>query len=241
VALFFLGFAVASFLANNSLPVSVGDIVNPLATLVAAFMGAWTAFRLQSLQKHEEEKKSQIAAGNRALSTLLQQANTLKLFQVDFIEPIRSDPGRHIAMRPTLPYQEDAMAFDLKSLDYLAHPQHQQTLFDLSIEEERFREALKAINARSRLHFEIVQPMLMAAGIQDGHEYTGEEFRKAIGEFHYLNLLRLTDAVVIHVDRTVESLYSMKDRFRKTLSTQFPDGKFIDFELLNDPPRSALL
>lgn len=218
--------------------ITVGDIVNPLATLVAAFAGSWAAFKLQTTQKHSEEKRNHIAAGNRALSTLMQQVNTLKLYQIDFVDPLRNESGRHVSLRPTLPYQEDALVFDFKALDFLALPQHQQTLFELSIEENRFRESIKAINARSRLHFEIVQPMLMAAGFQEGREYTGEQFRTAIGELNYSHLKRLTDAVIIHVDRTVESLYTMKDRLRKSLVEHYPDGQFINFELLNVSPSS---
>jgi hypothetical protein len=218
------------------MPVSISDIVNPLATLIAAFMGAWAAFRLQTIQKRGDEIRTNIAAGNRALSTLMQQANTLKLFQIDFIAPFRNDPGRHIAIRPSLPYQEDALPFDHRSLDFLSRPAQQQTLFELSIEENRFREAIKAINVRSRHHFEVVQPMLSAAGLQEGAEYTEEQFRTAIGELHYIHLKRLTDAVVMHVDRTVESLCATKGRLRKILAEQYPKGQFIDFELLDEPP-----
>lgn len=238
IAFFLAGFGLAALLVEAKSPSTVGDIINPLATLVAAFVGAWAAFRLQTIQKQGDEKSIHIAAGNRALSTLMQQANTLKLFQNDFIAPLRNDPGRHIGMQPVLPYQEDALHFDLRSLDFLAEPRHQETLFELSIEENRFREALKAINARSRLHFEVIQPMLMAAGFRDGHTYTGEQFCAAVGEFNYTHLKRLSDAVVLHVDRSVESLTAMKDRLRRTLSERYPDGRFINFQLLDDPPQS---
>lgn len=228
------GFAFATLFVGQRTTIPLGDVVNPLATLIAAFVGAWAAFRLQTIHRHEEEKKNHIVAGNRALSTLMQQANTLKLFQLDFVAPFRTDPGRHIAMQPLLPYQEDALSFDFRSLDFLAQPDQQQTLFELSVEENRFREALKAINARSRLHFEVIQPLLMSAGIQEGREYTEDQFLAAVGNFHYLHLKRLTDAVVMHVDRTVESLCSMKDRLRTTLSEAYPDGRFIDFQLLDE-------
>jgi hypothetical protein len=61
------------------------DAINPLTTLTAAFAGAWCAFKLEARYKQEEEKKVQIAAGNRAISVLMQQANTLKLFQIDWL------------------------------------------------------------------------------------------------------------------------------------------------------------
>ncbi len=219
--------------------VALGDIVNPLATLVAAFAGAWLAFVYQNRQKAIEEVRQNISAGNRALVTLFQQANSLKLYQIDMIEPYRNSPGRHIQVRPTLPFQEDSMSFDVKSLDFLlSSPETVQVVLDLILEEARYREAIKAINVRSQHHFTVVQPKLECAGIIEGGEYTGQDFRNALGELDYMHLKRLTDAVVLHVDRTVESLVSMKDRVRMALVGKYPEGKFVNFELLNEPPKS---
>ena len=218
--------------------VTLGDIVNPLATLVAAFAGAWFAFVYQNRQKVNDEIRQNISAGNRALVTLFQQANSLKLYQVDMIQPHRNSPGRHIQIQPTLPFQEDSLSFEVKSLDFLLTPDTAQILLDLILEEARYREAIKAINARSQHHFAAVQPKLENAGIVEGREYTDQDFRNALGDLDYMHLKRLTDAVVLHVDRTIESLISMKDRLRGALVGKYPKGKFINFELLNEPPKS---
>jgi hypothetical protein len=236
---FFAGFGLATVLTREAVPVTLGDIVNPLATLIAAFMGAWTAFRWQSVAKQEEEQKTMVAAGNRALATLMEQVNTLKLFQVDCMEPMRNNPGRHIAMQPLPDYQENMAEFEFKSLNFLlGDPRHHQVLFELSIEDMRFRETLKAINRRSRHHFEVIQPRLAAAGIQEGREYCEKDFKQAIGDFDYIHLQRLTEQVEFHVDRTVDSICSMKGTLRKALLEQLPEGKFLDFELVANPPPS---
>lgn len=214
------------------------DIGNPLATLVAAFAGAWAAFKLHQFQKNREDTQGNIAAGNRALIVLQQQANILKLFQLDFINPFRDSLGKHIQIQPSLQYQEDSLTFNIGSLEFLLSPKHQQVLMDLILEENRYREAIKAINARSRHHFEVVQPKLASAGLREGVEYTGADFRNVLGEYDYLNLERLTDAVILHVDRNVESLVAMKNRLREVLLQRYPKGKFIDFELLTDAPKS---
>ncbi len=240
-SLLFPAVAVASSSPDSNMPVTLGDMVNPLATLVAAFAGSWAAFKLQQFQKNKEDTEARIAAGNRALMVLLQQANTLKLFQTDFIEPYRNSPGRHIQIQPTLPFQEDSLTFDVRSLDFLLTPKHQQVLMDLVLEENRYREAIKSINTRSRHHFEIVQPKLARAGVKEGEEYTGVQFKAALGDHDYIHLQRLTDAIVLHVDRTVESLVAMKNRLREALKQQFPNRKFVDFELVKDAPKSIFL
>jgi len=218
--------------------ISFGDIVQVVATLIAAFAGAWFAFIYQNRQKASAERQEHIAAGNRALATLLQQANTLKLYQVDMIEPFRDDPGRHIDIRPTLQYREEALTFDVKSLNFLLTPKYAEVVFDLIIEEERYREALKAINERTRHHFEVVQQKLFRYGIKDGVSYSDRNFRDALGELDYKLVKRHTDAVVLHVDRTVESLVVAKDRLLKTLLEIYPNEKYINFESLQNPPGS---
>lgn len=220
--------------------ISFGDIVNPVATLIAAFAGAWFAFTYQNRQKSDDEVRQNISAGNRALVTILQQANSLKLYQVDIIEPHRGSTGRHIQMRPTLPFQEDSLSFDVKSLDFLLSPETVQIMLDLILEEARYREAINAINVRSQHHFGVVQPKLASAGVVEGSEYSDQDFRNALGELDYLHLMRLTDAVVLHVDRTIESLVSVKERLRTALIRKYPKGTFVNFELLSEPPKSIL-
>lgn len=220
------------------MPVPFGDIVNPMATLIAAFAGAWFAFIYQNRQKESEECRQNIAAGNRALVTLFQQTNSLKRYQLDMIEPHRSNPGRHIQIQPTLPYQEDSLTFDIKSLDFLLTPKSVQVVLDLILEEARYKEAIKAINARSEHHFSVVQPKLASAGIIEGRDYSDQDLRNALGELDYLHLKRLTDAIVLHVDRTVGSLVEGKNRLREALVEKYPKGQFVNFELLDEPPKS---
>jgi hypothetical protein len=155
------------------------------------------------------------------------------------IEPYRNSPARHIQIRPTLPYQENSLTFDIKSLDFLLLPKSAQVMLDLILEEARYSEAIKSINARSQHHFTVVQPKLADSGMAEGRDYSGQDFLKALGELDYRILSRLTDSVVIHVDRTVNTLASMKNLLRKTLVEKYPKGEFVNFELLNEPPKSV--
>lgn len=218
--------------------ITFGDILQVVSTLVAAFAGAWFAFIYQNRQKAKEERRKQVSAGNRALATLLMQANTLTLYQRDMIDPHRDNPGCHFAIMPTLPYREEALTYDIAALDFLLHPKYAEVAFSLLLEEQRYREALKAINERSRFHREVVQPALERNGIMEGIVYREKDFRDALGVLGYQNLKQLTEAVIIHVDRTVDSLMAAKEELRKTLNELFPDDTFIDFEVLRNPTES---
>jgi hypothetical protein len=206
------------------------DWLNPAATLLASFGGAWAAFKLQAADKARDIRRTNIVAANRALLTMMQQVNTLKLFQKDQINPQRTFPGRHFAIRATLPYEYDGLRFDFKSLDFLDSAREQQILFELSVEERRFIEALRAINARSELLLTEVDPKLASAGFRDGGSYTSADLERVLGQPLCNKLKRLTDDVVFHVDRTVDSLVEVKDRFRAMAKVRYPWAKFVDFE-----------
>lgn len=212
------------------------DWLNPLATLVASFAGAWVAFKLHAANKSKDICRENIAAINRALLVMMQQSNTLKLYQMDQINPHRKNPGRHFAIRATLPFDLESFKFDFKSLDFFETSEEQQLIFELSVEERRFIEALKAINARSEILLTEVDPKLNVAGFIDGGEYSDVQLKAAVGQPLYNKLERLTDDVVYHVDRTSVSLIEMKSKVLKIAKARFPKAKFVNFEFPDVQP-----
>ncbi len=90
-----------------------------LVPLVAAFAGAWLAFRYNIQQKENEVRQANIAAGNAALFTLFQQLNFLSHYQIDIVEPARKSKQPYLDLHATLPYPEDEPAVRFGSLDFL--------------------------------------------------------------------------------------------------------------------------
>lgn len=165
---------------------------------------------------------------------MMQQANTLRLYQHDHVNPHRDHPGRHLAIQASLPYETGSLRFDFGSLNFLDNPNEQQLLFDLSIEERRYIEAIRAINARSEIILNEVQPRLSSAGFLDGASYGGSELLEALGQPLFKKLERLTSDMIWHVDRTSDSIVSMKDKLLVVLRARYPGVKFVDF-VLQDP------
>jgi hypothetical protein len=187
-----------------------------------------------------KELTSNISAANKALFTVFQQVNTLKVIQYDMIDPVRNHPGKFIAMQPVLHEKHEDIHFDFHNLGFLLNTKHKQIVLDLFIEQQRFREAIKAVNYRSALHIQQVQPTLERAGIQEGVDYTTEELAKVLGLRLFKLLQRATDQVVYHVDRTVCSLDKVKGKMIKAFKELYPEGDFLHFELLGGPPNKDL-
>lgn len=232
---------------QETMPVSIMKItlqvlheaVPAIATLLAAFFGAWFAYRLQDKAKVRKERASNISIANRALFTVFQQINSLKLFQIDMIDPVRNHPLKFIAMQPILHEKHEDLQFDFSILAFLLNTKHKQIVLDLFIEQQRFREAIKAINYRSELHYQ-AQPFLERAGIQEGVDYPPDALLKtlddALGPRLHMSLQRATDQVVHHVDRTVGSLDEVKGKMINAFKELYPEADFLKFELLERPP-----
>ncbi len=232
VALFSLGFLLCAVSIDQWSMLK--DFAPSLATLLAAFFGVWFAYRLQLISKEKSEHSEKVAAANSALFTIFQRVNTLKLIQRDFVDPFRDNPDIHIGMQPILNLESFKSEIDFDKLKFLLNTDHSKILFDLHIENQRYKTTVEIIEFRSNLHLNQVQPLLHRAGIKEKQYYTLDDFRRAIGPLLYTHLEKATKDLVYNLDKTINSYTELKDRFRTALNSMFPDDKFLDFFLLED-------
>jgi hypothetical protein len=209
----------------------IKELIPFLTTLFAAFFGAWFAYLFMTKQKLNEIRSTNIAAANRAIFVLLQQLNCLKLIQKDFLDPVRARPESFLAMLPILPDDHSEIRYDIYSLDFLLSTKYKHLLLDIWIEQQRFREAIRVLNYRSNLHFSEVQPRLTAAGIQESKDYEIAKFEQVLGSQLYKTLKRTTEQVFYNVDRTLDSMDSLRVRLDAGLKDLFPEADFLKFEV----------
>ena len=198
------------------------DLLTHLITLVAAFSGAWFAFLLNDRAKARETTRQQVAALNRAQFTLIRQLNTLKTLQSQVIDPVRQHPGRYVAMRALLPVRDEVPPPDLDGLSFLLETDDRNLILEIMIESQRFNGAVQALNERSLLHREKVQPLLDPADIREGGTYSDTDFVRALGEPLYLTLKRVTENAIDNVDRSVSSCEALSARFYEAMKKRFP-------------------
>jgi hypothetical protein len=208
----------------------VSEAASPITTLIAAFLGAWFAYKLADKSKQREFRKSNIDVANKALFNTFQMLNHMRLYQKDMIDPFRGNPGIIIMMRPTLSEKQEDTGYDYNGLTFLLATEHKHLLFDLYIEQQRYRETLKAIDYRSLLHMEKVQPALLRGGIREGVGYPPDAIEKALGPLLFSDLKQSTENVVINVDKNVLSIAAVKNKMLNAYKDIFPEINFINFE-----------
>ncbi|HEX5363490.1 MAG TPA: hypothetical protein VFW59_04425, partial [Gallionella sp.] len=97
----------------------INQAVPALATLIAAFVGAWLAFLLTDRAHVRLLKNQNAAAVNQALFTMLRQYNALKNVQDQLVDPVRNDPGKFIKMQSLAPLAYATLHPEFDSLSFL--------------------------------------------------------------------------------------------------------------------------
>jgi hypothetical protein len=68
-----------------------------------------------------------------------------------------------------------APRLDIEAVLFLLETSDRELPFRLLVEQQRFDEAVKTLNERSRLHLNVLQPKLVAAGVQEGRDYAPDD------------------------------------------------------------------
>jgi hypothetical protein len=230
---FLLGVGAGLIIQSKDWASFLTSYIPALATLVAAFYGAKFAFEFQNNKELEAEKNHNIVAVNRAIFTLSRMANNLFLYQKDFINPVRNKQAAFLDLRPTLEMEKELIKLDAEALYFLLDTDFRNLLGEVVIEDERYRAAIDAINIRSNLHLQHVQPMLEKAGFKSGITaiVSELELEGVLGNRLYSTIKESTDQVIFHVDSTVESLKQVAEKLKDSIKTIYPDEKVIKFVL----------
>lgn len=205
-------------------------LLTAVVTLGAAFLGAGYAFRLNDNARARETTRARILSANRAIFVLAHQINTLKGIQKQIIAPHKNHPSRSIAMRPQLPLPDNGPSLDIDGLLFLLETEHHALVMELLVEEQRFAGAISSMQERSRLHLEVLQPKLGAAGIEEKVQYSPEHIRNVIGESLALHLERATNEAIEYVEETIDSNLEFQERFHAAMKKLFPGSKIVKYE-----------
>ena len=209
------------------------DIVAILATLVAAFAGAWGAFLLESQRREREARDRNVGAGSRAIYTIFNLWNTLEQYRKEVLEPYRGRPDAwlNLAANPAIAIGEHR--FQAGDLQFLLQSKHAQTYAALFLEEQRFALAVQLIRVRSELVLQDVFPKMAAAGFAVGKNASQEDVEKALGVDLTHKLKEITSAIFKNVHEDLASLVGQHDELRAAIKQLYPKQNVLQvvFEL----------
>lgn len=223
---FILGFSAGWAVTGQHWNEFLTSYLPSLATLVAAFFGASFAFQFQSEKEKKEEVRRNIVNGNSAIFVLGLMRSQLIDYAEQTINPVRSNPLRYIAMRATNKI-ETVGPINAEGLYFLLGSENPTLLSEVMREQGRYRSAINAINLRSKIHIEEIQPQLEGAGFKQGGSYTAADIEKMIGTRLFQTIDQSTKDVVELVDMAIVSIKKMADALSDSLKKEYPNEKVV--------------
>lgn len=202
-------------------------LIDPIATLAAAFGGAWLAFRLERKRRDDDEVQKRVGAANRALYTLFNFWNILEQFRKEAIEPLRGKPDAWLNMPATVPSKYGLTAFEAGELSFLLQTENAMVFSALLLEEQRFAQAVHMIELRSSIVLNQVFPRFAAAGVKVGTTLLEPDVERIVGLDTVHKLKVVGEAIITNVDADLKSIVAAHDQLRAAVKHLYPDRKFI--------------
>lgn len=209
---------------------------------VGALIGAKSAFGLERRKAQEDRELAAKAAaailadqhttsGNMAILTLAMISNDLVSYRTQVLEPVKKIVSPWFWLAPTDVSEASFHTFDIQSLSFLVNTKNPGILLKLSIEADRHRALLKAIQVRSLFHQEHLIPLLeRLERDRPGMNYTDIELREAVGKRIYFTLDNYFSDIRTLWGLNFKTARETADELHALLVETLPGKKFIDFD-----------
>ncbi|WP_417316383.1 hypothetical protein [Cycloclasticus pugetii] len=202
-----------------------GLIMNVFTVAVGGFIGAYSAFWLKANDDDRKRNELQINALNSALLILIRQINAIHGIKRDFDQYI-APLDRAFSLPAMQPPNYSDLKQNIDVLSFLIDSRNPHMLMKLTIQQERFEQAINAINIRNNFYVNEVQPALSYHNL-NGRPLPVREFEEKLGERLFQGAISGAEGMyrlVESCDRSVSITYQELFALSREL---YPKGKFL--------------
>ena len=225
--IFILALAVV-ILGTYTDVISQREIASSVLALFGTFLGATFAFRLNEDKEIKELRSATIAAMNRALFIIVRQHNAIRSYKNE-LEKYPAEFEKAFNFPALQPPSYEDLVHNFKDLEFLIESNNPNILFQLTIEQERFHQAMNSIRVRNEFYVHSVQPAIERSEL-NGKIVTPELALGNLGERIYFGAVNGAKVLSEHVYETEQSLFNMHKSLHKLAREMFPEKKFITYE-----------
>lgn len=220
--------AIAAGLGLHSELISLKDLLASALSLFGTFLGATFAFRLNQEKEAAKLEAERREALNRASFTLIRQWNAMDQLVKQF--QAYSPPFARAFNMPALKLPKyEVLSHSVKELDFLLDSSNPGLLMELVIEEERFHQALQALQIRNDLYVTEVQPSLEKHGL-NGKAVSLEQMRTLLGERVFESAVNGANNAWDLISSASESIPKVHRALLAQGKVLFPGKKLITYE-----------
>ena len=206
-------------------PKSYDYLIRALTVAVGGFIGAFSAFWLKTYEEEKKNKEKQKSALNSALFVLIRQINAIQCIKRD-LEKFKTPFDRGLSLPAMKPPEYSNLKQDIDSLQFLIENDNAQDLMELTIEQERFEQAINSINIRNAFYVNEVQPALSFHAL-NGRPVPLAEYEEKLGERLFQGAMNGAAVLYAHVYASDLSLYEKYTSLRELAKKLFPGEKFV--------------
>lgn len=203
------------------------DLGTGLIALLGTVIGATLAFRLNEDREREREHAAHRAALNSALFVLARQWNAVHLLAQD-IEPYTTPFDRAFNFPAAKPPSYKDLVHRFEVLDFLLESDDVNTLFRLSVEQERFHQVIATLDVRNEFYVRELQPEIAKLRL-NGKALTLGQAEVALGERLFGTAMRSAESFHSHVEASLKSLRTMHEELRGVAKKLYPGYKYVAF------------
>lgn len=229
--------AILSFCMGLALGLLPGldskTVAGAVATLVAAFAGAFFAYKFNSDREKQRKNEIDLASANRAIFTLIRIYNYIAGFNKQFIKPHENSPAAYVTIQPSLGNSNPDWKLDYDSISFLISERKSEILTELTELEELFLIFTETVRTRNHIHLNIVQPAMEKAGITHGASVSLGDIDKAIGDRHAGIMKGLTAELIDITNRGEERSDQLIQKLHEVMVSIFPGENVVRMEKLN--------
>ena len=211
---------------------AIADVAgNAFATLLAAFLGAWFAFKLQRDQEESKQRSSDLQAANLNLSLLAAQIHQLESIKKHFAPAAADEESRPYKLKPIVPTENlENLTLDFSSLAF-ALEKNPTLVANLSSDQKDINTAIGLIRWRSQLHIDLVQPAVEQLQAEHGGDSPpaniNELIRQKLGWRSSFAITDATDRMLTGLDHAHDVAVTSFDMLHRATLAVYPQAKLV--------------
>jgi len=223
--------AIVAFivLASYNGKVTQNDFATSFLALLGTFLGATLAFRLNENKELAKLHATQRESLNRAIFVLARQHNALHQLKND-LDKYKSKIELALNLPAFKPPTYTDLVHNFSDLEFLLDSKNPNLLLKLTVEQERFHQALESLRIRNEFYVTELQPAIAKLSL-NGKSLTTDQLAEALGERIFGCLIHGANNAQEHIYASCASLPEMYSEVRQLAKEIYPNHKFLNYEI----------
>ncbi|WP_158653312.1 hypothetical protein [Aeromonas veronii] len=211
---------------NKTVPVYLDYIMKFISVLIATLVGAFSAFIFN--RKIEDGRQNKVLIENLRHANFLiaVKLNQLRVLKLRYLDPYEHHELRWGVMK-ACPEVNEKTSIDFSNLS-VVHDKHPLLLMKIELAEESYKLSIQALNSRSVLHTDQLQPAQAEYLKKTNSHDSYQAFSEQIDDTLLKKMEAATDNCYMIIPKTIELLIENQKEMLDAARNMFPNIEFFD-------------